>query len=140
MEPRISIITLGVRDVEKSATFYETVFSRMRSKYSNDGIAFIKLSGIVLALFSYKALAADARVGHSVSDFRGFALAYNARSESEVDEIIKTVEEVGGKTTKKPQKGTWGVYSSYFSDPDGNLVEVAYNPILPMREDGELDI
>lgn len=140
MEPRLNVITLGVSDLDRSAEFYETIFSKRRSKYSNDGIVFIKLTGIVLALFRHKSLARDVQVDPAGSGFRGFTLSYNAGSESDVDEIMKVVEAAGGKTTRKPQKGTWGLYNSYFSDPDGYLFEVAYNPIFPMLENGELDI
>jgi predicted lactoylglutathione lyase len=134
------MITLGVTDLDRSAAFYETIFAKKRSRHSNDGIVFIKLIGIVLALFRHKSLARDAQVDPSGSGFRGFTLSYNARSESEVDEMMRYVEAAGGRTTKKPQKGTWGLYNSYFSDPDGNMFEVVYNPVFPMLENGELDI
>lgn len=140
MEPRFSMITLGVADLEKSAAFYEKIFSKKRSKNSNDGIVFVRLSGIVLALFSRKALAKEAQVEPCGSGFRCFALSYHARSESEVDEFVRSAEEAGGTTVKKPQKGMWGLYNSYFSDPDGNIIEIAYNPIFPILENGEIDI
>ncbi len=136
----LNMITLGVSDIERSASFYESVFSQRRSKYSNDGIVFIRLTGIVLALFSHKALAKDANVESVGSGFKRFSMTYYASSEAEVDEITSSVEKLGGKQTKKPQKATWGVYSSYFCDPDDNLIEVAYNPVLPLSANGELDI
>ena len=140
MEPRFNLITLGVSDLERSASFYERIFSKKRSKNSNDGIVFIKLTGIVLALYGRRALAKDAGVEHCGSGFRCFALSYHARSESEVDDVIRSAEEAGATTTKKPQRGFWGLYNSYFSDPDGHVIEVTYNPIFPILETGELDI
>ena len=140
MDPRVNIITLGVKDVEKSAQFYEKIFNKSRSDQSNENIVFIKLLGIVLAIYSNSSLADDAQVNAEGKGFKGFTLAYNAKSEAEVDQIINEVELAGAKIVKKPQKVFWGGYSSYFCDYDENLFEVAFNPFFPLKENGEIDI
>jgi len=94
----------------------------------------------VLALFPRRALAEDALTSPEGSGFSGFTLAYNARSESEVDEIIRDLKSKGVKIAKEPQKVFWGGYSSYFVDPDDYHWEVAYNPFFPFDEDGHLKL
>jgi uncharacterized glyoxalase superfamily protein PhnB len=85
-------------------------------------------------------LAEDALVAAEGSGFSGMTLAYNAQSESEVDEIIADLKSKGVKIAKEPQKVFWGGYSSYFADPDGYLWEVAYNPFFPFDEQGNLKL
>ena len=93
-----------------------------------------------LSLFSRESLAEDARTSSQGSGFSGITLAYNARSESEVDEIIADLKSKGVKIAKEPQKVFWGGYSSYFVDPDGYHWEVAYNPFFPFDESGNLKL
>ena len=93
-----------------------------------------------MALFPREELAKDALVNAEGDDFAGFTLAYNAQSESEVDEIISELKSKGVKIIKQPQKVFWGGYSSYFADPDDNRWEVAYNPFFPFDENGNLKL
>lgn len=137
---RIHLITLGVRDVEKAAIFYERLFKIERSQHSQDGVVFLKLAGIALSLFGLDALANDANVKNDCNNYRGFSLAHNAASEAEVDTLYKEAVALGAKQLKKPQKAFWGGYSSYVADLDGNLIEIAYNPFFPFNNLGELDI
>ncbi len=127
MKPRISMITLGVSDLEKSIKFYKEGlgFPRMASPPE---IAFFTLNGSWLGLYNRESLAEDATVSPEGSGFNGFALSHNVASESNVDQIIGQAVSVGATLVKQPQKVFWGGYSGYFKDPDGYLWEVAHNP------------
>ena len=140
MKQNLHIVTLGVRDFEKSRNFYREVLGWKLSGASNDGIAFFQAGGVVLAIYPRDRLAEDALVPPEGSGFSGITLAYNAQSESEVDEIIKDLKSKGVKIVKEPQKVFWGGYSSYFADPDDYRWEVAYNPFFPFDESGNLKL
>lgn len=140
MNQHLHIITLGVKDFEKSRKFYSEVLGWKQSGASNDGVAFFQAGGIVLAIFPRDELAKDALVPSEGSGFAGFSLAHNAHSESEVDEIIADLRSKGVKIVKDPQKVFWGGHSSYFADPDDYLWEVAYNPFFPFDESGNLKL
>ena len=140
MNQHLHIITLGVRNVEISRKFYSEILGWKPSASSNESIAFFQAGGIVLALFSRKSLAEDAQTSSEGSGFSGITLAYNARSESEVDGIISDLKSKSVKIAKEPQKVFWGGYSSYFADPDGHLWEVAYNPFFPFDDNGNLKL
>ena len=127
MKPRISMITLGVSDLEKSIKFYKEGLGFPR-KESPPEIAFFKLNGSWLSLYNRESLAEDATVLPAGSGFNGFTLSHNVASESEVDQIIEQAVSVGAILVKLPQKVFWGGYSGYFNDPDGYLLEVAHNP------------
>lgn len=132
MEQRITFITLGVTDLKQSIDFYENKFGWRRSEMSNESIMFYDLNGIHLALYDRVELAKDATVDPSGNGFRSFTMAYNTRSEKEVENLIENLREQGVKVIKEPQKVFWGGYSSYVADPDGNLWEIAFNPFLKM--------
>ncbi len=123
------MITLGVKDVQASAEFYEKGLGFPRID-SEPTVAFFDLNGSWLGLYGRDALAEDATVSPNGSGFDGFALAHNVHSESEVDEVFNTAIQAGAKSVKEPQKVFWGGYSGYFADPDGHLWEVAHNPHL----------
>ena len=136
MNQHLHIITLGAKDFKKSVEFYSKMLGWKASSNSNDDIAFFQAGGVVLALYPREALEEDAIVTVKGFGFSGFSLAYNARSESEVDEIIADLKSKGVKIAKEPQKVFWGGYSSYFADPDDNRWEVAYNPYFVFDENG----
>jgi hypothetical protein len=129
MNPRISMITLGVRDLAAAIEFYEQGlgFPRMASPPE---VAFFTLNGSWLGLYGYEALAEDAGVPADGSGFRGFSLAHNVSSEAEVDAVMALAVDAGATLVKPPQKVFWGGYSGYFKDPDGHLWEVAHNPLF----------
>ncbi len=129
MKPRISMITLGVRDLAAAIRFYEEGlgFPRMESP---PGVAFFTLDGTWLGLYGREALAEDATVSPEGRGFESFALAHNVGSEPEVDELMSQAIDAGATLVKKPQKVFWGGYSGYFKDPDGHLWEVAHNPFF----------
>ncbi|MGR4069279.1 VOC family protein [Halomonas sp. LR3S48] len=127
MKPRISMITLGVRDLAASIRFYEEGLGLPRME-SPPEVAFFTLNGTWLGLYGREALAEDAGVPAEGSGFTGIALAHNLASEAEVDELLEQAVAAGAKLVKPGQKVFWGGYSGYFSDPDGYLWEVAHNP------------
>lgn len=140
MKQHLHLITLGVRDLKKSVDFYTRILGWKPSSAGNEGVAFLQAGGVVLSLYPRENLAEDAVIASEGSGFSGFTLAYNAQSESEVDEIIADLKSKGVKIVKKPQKVFWGGYSSYFADPDDYRWEVAYNPFFPFDENGNLKL
>ena len=129
MNPRISMITLGVRDLAAAINFYENGlgFPRMESPPE---VAFFTLNGTWLGLYGREALAEDAQVSATGNGFEGFTLAHNVASQKEVEEIMTQAVAAGATLVKKPQKVFWGGYSGYFQDLDGHLWEVAHNPFF----------
>jgi len=138
MKQKLNLITLGVKDLKKSIEFYETGLGWKKSSMSQDSVAFFQLNGLVLSLFNRDSLAKDAQVENLDTGFSGITLAYNAENEEEVRSVIETVRSLGAKILKEPQKVFWGGYSGYFSDLDGHLFEVAFNPFFPLNEKGEV--
>ena len=138
MQQRLTIITLGVSDLNVSTEFYEHKFGWKKSHDSNENITFFKLNGILLALFDQNELAEDATVSDEGQCFKGVTLAYNTRSEDEVDQLIEDLRTKGVQIVKEPQKVAWGGYSSYIADPDGHLWEIAFNPYLDLEKDGNI--
>ncbi len=129
MEPRITIVTLGVADLERSIRFYRDGLG-LPLRPGPPAIAFFELRGTWLALYPREALAEDAMVEPAGSGFRGFTLAHNVRSPEEVDRTLAQAVAAGATLRKPGQKVFWGGYSGYFADPDGFLWEVAWNPHL----------
>lgn len=129
MKPRISMITLGVRDLAAAIKFYEhgLGFPRMESPPS---VAFFTLNGTWLGLYSRDALAEDATVAPEGHGFEGFTLSHNVASEAEVDAVMKLAIAAGATQAKQAQQVFWGGHSGYFRDPDGHLWEVAHNPLF----------
>ena len=139
-DPRISIVTLGVKDMPSSRAFYEALGWKA-APASNDNVTFFQGNGIVLGLYGHDALAEDVGIKTQAQpDFRGTSLAYNCRSEEGVDAAFDFAVSCGATIAKKPEKVFWGGYSGYVSDPDGHLWEIAYNPFAPMDENGHLQI
>ncbi|WP_061232111.1 VOC family protein [Leptospira noguchii] len=127
MQPRMNLITLGVRDLEKAVHFYEQGLGFPKMKFEGN-VAFFMLNGTWLALYPWEELAADVGVSAEGDGFRGFTIAYNGRSKEEVDQVIAKAEKVGAKIVKRPQNVFWGGYSGYFQDPEGFYWEIAWNP------------
>lgn len=127
MKPKIGIITLGVADYERSLTFYRDGLG-FPTHGETKSIAFFELEGTWLALYPRDKLAEDATVPSKGSGFQGFTLAHNVKSKEEVRQVLQLAEQAGAKIVKPAQEVFWGGYSGYFSDPDGFLWEVAWNP------------
>lgn len=130
MEPRISFITLGVRDLPRATRFYAEVL-RLPQKETPPTVSFFEMGKTWLALFPREDLAADAGVSAEGGGFAGFALAHNVRSPAEVDALLTEAAADGGRLVKPGRRTDWGGYAGYFADPDGFLWEVAWNPGFP---------
>lgn len=139
MEQRVSLITLGVSDLERSRAFYEQLGWKQTNP-KNQGIVFFQTGGMALALYPRAELAKDAAVSPGWNGFTGITLAYNTRSRGEVDSVLAQAQAGGAKVLKPAQDTFWGGYDGYFSDPDGFLWEVAWNPFFPIAEDGSIKI
>src|SRR5690606_29696863 len=124
MEQRLTIITLGVSDLIESERFYSNILGWEKTNHSNENIVFYSLNGFQLALYPIDKLADDAHVPCSHLDFRGVTLAYNTKTEKDVDLLFSELSGKGVEIIKKPEKVFWGGYSGYFADPDKNLWEV----------------
>ena len=142
MEPRISIITLGVSDLERSYEFYHEGLGLPTSRDPESGIIFFQTHGVCLALYPLDKLAEDVSPNQSSERglFAGITLAHNTKSKDDVDSILSQAEKAGGKIEKPAQDVSWGGYSGYFSDPDGYLWEVAYADFWKFNPDGSLII
>lgn len=137
-EPRVSIITLGVKDMPKARKFYEDLGWKVGGP-SNENVTFFQGRGLILGLYGHDALAKDAGVKTAPQpEFRGSSLAYNVASQNEVDLAYAHAVKCGAKAVKKPEEVFWGGYSGYFADHDGHLWEVAHNPFAQFSSDGHL--
>lgn len=139
MEQRVSLITLGVADLDRARAFYEAL-GWERSLKSLEGVVFFQTGCMALGLYPRDKLAEDAKIPAEGAGFSGITLAYNARSREEVDAVFAEAVGVGAKPVKQPEEVFWGGYSGYFADPDGHLWEVAWNPGFPIAEDGAVTI
>lgn len=138
--PRMTVITLAVSDLARSTAFYREIFATPPVT-ENEGVTFIPLPGVWLSLYPLEKLAAD--IGENVKlpaagTFRGFTLAYNARSKDEIMHIFVRAADAGAHIAKMPQDTFWGGYSGYFTDPDGHYWEVAWGPMFDFDEHGDL--
>ncbi|MFK7904471.1 MAG: VOC family protein [Chitinophagales bacterium] len=139
MEQRLSIITLGVENLQEAEKFYLEKFGWTKSPQSSDNITFLQLNGLKLALYPREKLAEDAGIEAAKNGFNGFTLAYCTRTEEEVDDLFADFEAKGVRILKRPEKVFWGGYSGYIADPDGNLWEIAFNPFLKIDEVGNIE-
>jgi len=144
MEQRMTLVTLGVRDLARARKFYEAGLGWTRGGGVEGEVAFYQLAGTILALWGREALAEDARLELAPlqpgKTFGAIALAYNTRSEAEVDAVLKEAAAAGGTLLKPAERTFWGGYAGCFADPDGHPWEVAHNPFWTLREDGTVSL
>jgi len=138
MEQRLSLVTLGVADLDRSRRFYEALGWRRHGAHPE--VVFFQAGGMVLGLWSRQALAADAHLSPEGSGFAGIALAYNTRTREEVDRVLDEAKAAGATIPKPAEDAFWGGYTGYFADPDGHLWEVAWNPDWTIGEDGSVKL
>jgi uncharacterized protein len=134
----VSLITLGVDDLDAATRFYEALGWR-RSSASVDGtVSFLRGGALVLGLFGRRDLAAEAGVPPATGGGTSVALAANLPSEEAVDRMLADAEHAGGRITKPAERAEWGGYSGYVTDLDGHLWEIAHNPSFPLLADGSI--
>ncbi len=135
---RVSVITLGVADIDRARAFYDALGWAPASV--QEGIVFYQLPGMVLALFGRAALAADQDRPGADLGTGAMTLAQNLATEAEVDAAYAAALAAGATGLKRPQTVFWGGYAGYFADPDGHVWEVAFNPFWPLGQDGSLTL
>jgi predicted lactoylglutathione lyase len=140
MRQKLTLITLGVDDLQRSLDFFEKGLGWKKSSAGQGDFAMFSLGGIILGLYPKKLLAEDATLAPEGSGFPGITLSYNAKSEKEVDEVLKEVERLGATIIKPAQKVFWGGYSGYFKDFDDHLFEVAFNPYWEFDENDNIKL
>jgi uncharacterized protein len=140
MKPRISVLTIGVDDLEESMRFYEKGLGLQTEgitgkEFENGAVAFFALKGgLILSLYPRKSLAWDANIPLEPESSTEFSIGHNVNSKEEVDEVIKQAQTAGAKIVKPAQSTFWGGYAGYFQDPNGHLWEVAWNPQLKIED------
>jgi catechol 2,3-dioxygenase-like lactoylglutathione lyase family enzyme len=135
VEPRISIVTIAVDDLDRASHFYEAMgLVRHRIK---DGVAFFQMGGAILALFPRISAEADAGIAFGTAPSRVY-MAYNTRSEAEVGEVLVQADKAGGRIVKPAGRAFWGGWYGYFADTEGNVWEVAHNPVFPIDAEGNI--
>ena len=141
MEQRMSMITLGVADLERALGFYQEVVG-WKSAEGPPGIAFFDLGGLVFSLYPHDQMAKDIGLADTsrAAPYQGFALAHNVESATQVDAIFARLKDKGATILKQPEQVFWGGYSGYFSDLDGHVWEVAYNPFWTITKDGRVSM
>ncbi len=142
MEPRVSIVTLGVGDLGRSVAFYRDGLGWPKSGAGGDEVAFFKTGGAVIALFPRASFAEDAGVGVGDVEHGAFSrvsLAHNVAEEEDVDSALAEAAQAGAAIVKEAQEVFFGRHG-FFADPDDFLWEVAWNPSFPMAEDGSIDL
>ena len=135
---RVSVITLGVADLERSREFYEGW--GWKPEEATDQIVFFRGNGMVIALFGRENLAADQGRPNAELGSGAIALAQNYGTVAEVDERFRAAIIAGATMLKRPAETSWGGYSGYFADPDGHVWELAMNPFWGLDEWGNVDL
>ena len=138
MEQRLSVVTLGTRDLARARAFYEALGWSTGAEPGDD-VAFFQSGGMVVALWDRAKLASDNGVEDS-GGFGGVTLAHNVRSPAEVDAVVAEAEAAGARITRAPSETFWGGYSGCFADPDGHPWEVAHNPHWTLEADGSVKL
>ena len=134
MDQRISLITLGARDVAKLAAFYDGL--GWQQVETQDGVVAYDLIGQTLGLYPMEKLAEDIGVPVEALGAGASTLGCNVRERAEVAAVLDRVEAAGGKVLKAAEEVYWGGHHGYFADPEGHIWEVAHNPFSPLAEDG----
>jgi uncharacterized protein len=139
MEQRLSLVTLGVRDLGASRAFYRRLGWK-ESPPSNEHVAFFQCGGLLFALWGRDALVEDAGAEGPGKGFANVSLAHNVRSKADVDATLKEAKQAGATILKPGAEASWGGYTGYFADPDGFAWEVAWNPGFEILSDGGIKL
>lgn len=136
MEQRVSLITLGVADMDAAAAFYEGL--GWRRVESQDGVVAFDLIGQTLGLYPKAALAKDLGISvEEIGGFSGVTFGYNVANKEDVAPVLELAKQAGGKVLKTAQDVFWGGHHGFFADLDGHVWEVAHNPFSPLGPNGE---
>ncbi len=135
---RVTLITLGVRDLDRARAFYRAL--GWTPAEETEGVSFYQMNGLVLGLFGLEALAADQGRPDAALGAGAITLAQNFSTEAEVDAAFAQALDAGATPLKYPEKVFWGGYSGYYADPDGHVWELAMNPFWPLGGDGSLTL
>ena len=138
MEQRISLVTLGVKDLVASKQFYVDGLG-WKPVFQNQEIIFFQVGGMIFALFLRDKLAEDFQTDPAAFGRACMSLAYNVREKSEVDPLMKHAASAGATILRSARQACWGGYSGYFADPDGFAWEVAWNPGWRLAPDGSVE-
>ena len=138
MDQRVSLVTLGVRDLGRARAFYEALGWKTNAARDDD-VVFFQAVGMIVALWGREQLAEDSGVDDA-GGWGGITLAYNTRSPEEVDAVIAEVEAAGGTILRPGGETFWGGYSGAFADPEGHPWEVAHNPHWTLGADGSVTL
>jgi catechol 2,3-dioxygenase-like lactoylglutathione lyase family enzyme len=138
VEQRVSLITLGVRDLPRARAFYEALGWKTGAE-PDDDVVFFQAGGMIVALWGRDQLAADSVVEDG-GGWGGVTLAHNVRSPAEVDDVLAQAEAAGATIGRPGAETFWGGYSGVFVDPDGHPWEVAHNPFWTLHEDGSVTL
>lgn len=140
MEPRISIVTLGIRDFDRALRFYRDGLGFPTKAREGDPVAFFMTGGVRLALYRLEPLADDIASGTEISKggFGGVTLAHNVERREQVAEVLELARAAGGRILREAEDAFWGGYHGYFADPDGYPWEVAWGPMFGFGPCGEL--
>lgn len=138
MQPRVSLVTLGVGDLARSRSFYEALGWSTGAEPGDD-VVFFQSGGMVLALWDRERLAADSGVTDS-GGWGGVTLAHNVASPAAVDAMIEEARTAGATVARPGAETFWGGYSGLFIDPDGHPWEVAHNPHWTLHDDGAVEL
>jgi uncharacterized protein len=138
VDQRVSLVTLGVRDLGRARTFYEALGWKTGAEPADD-VVFFQAGCMVLALWGRDKLAEDSGV-EDAGGWGGVTLAYNVGSPAEVDAVMREAEAAGATTTRPAAATSWGGYSGAFADPEGHPWEVAHNPHWTLAEDGSIRV
>jgi predicted lactoylglutathione lyase len=138
VDQRLSLVTLGVADIDRAKAFYEALGWVTKTE-PGMGVYFFQAGGMVVAVWDRAELAKDSGVEDS-GGWGGITLAYNTRSPEEVDSVIEEARAAGAAITGEPAETFWGGYSGKFTDPDGHAWEVAHNPRWTINPDGSVSL
>jgi uncharacterized protein len=140
LAPNLAIVTLGVADLDRSIAFYSGLGWEQRGDRAQ-GIVWFRTATSWLGLFPADELAADAALPlEPLPAYRGITLAVNLPTEADVDAAFALVRELGAHVVKEPERMEWGGYSGYFTDPDGHVWELCFNPGFPIDDEGRITI
>jgi catechol 2,3-dioxygenase-like lactoylglutathione lyase family enzyme len=140
MKPRISVLTIGVDDLNRSLTFYRDGLGLptqgiVGTEFEHGAVAFFELSGgLILAIWPRADLAHDTGLEPSPASPTELSIGHNVGSRAQVDEVVEQARRAGATIVKEPRDTFWGGYGGYFQDPDGHLWEIVWNPDMPVDD------